>query len=253
MKKLFLILSVLGLFAGVAQAASVTNPLYMPEEGNFLIDLDGAFKNDSGKHNESYLYKTALSYNTSDRLQLGAYIGYANLKKETPARKDFTNPGAFAYFRIFDNIVKLDLGGEGEFNVFDSVKEGGVSDGANKFTGVLRTGADLKVVSFGAEGRFAYWDTDKSAGYIYSDMVNAEAKGFFIFDILDMLGIGAEGGYRVYNVRRDDDWHSKYITARLDINPLPSRLGFLVYATAEDNQNRPHTDFTAGLKAKLRI
>lgn len=253
MKKILLAAFVLCGAALWGNALAVTNPLYMPEEGQLLFDAEAAFKDDSSGLKDSYFYKASVSYNTSDRLQLGGYVGYAYLSKETPKKKDFTNPGAFAYFRILDNIVKLDVGAESEFDSFDNLAEGGVADGANKYTGVLRAGADLKAMSFGAIGSVSYWDLDSNMGYGYQDMVNTDAKAFIIFDVFDVFGFGAEGGYKVFNAKRDDDWNSSYITARIDINPLPSRLGVLLYATAEDNERNPHTDFAFGLRAKLLI
>lgn len=253
MKKLILAAFVVCGAAMWGHALAITNPLYMPEEGQFLFDAEAVFKDDSSGLKDSYFYKALVSYNASDRLQLGGYAGYAYLSKETPKRDDFTNPGAFAYFRILDNIVKLDVGAESEFDSFDNLAEGGVADGANKYTGVLRAGVDLKALSIGAIGNVSYWDLDSNMGYGYKDMVNTEAKAFIIFDVFDFFGIGAEGGYKVFNAKRDDDWNSKYITARIDINPWPSRLGALLYATAEDNERSAHTDFAFGLRAKLLL
>lgn len=252
MKKLIFTLCAAFLAVG-ANALSLTNPLYMPEEGQFLIEGSAAFKDDSSGNDDTYLYRATVSYNTSDSLQLGGYIGYAYLSKATPKRDDFTNPGAFAYYRLFDTIVKIDVGGDAEFDVFDNVAQGGVADGANKYGAILRAGADLKALSFGATGKVSWWDLDSSMGYVHGDMVNTEANAFIIFDVMDMFGLGAEAGYNTYNVRRDDKWHSRYITARMDINPLPSRLGVLVYATAEDNEFNPHTQYSGGIKARLAI
>ncbi len=235
-KKIFAAAALLGVFVMNAQALSVTNPLFMPKEGGLMFDTTAYFGDTtSGQSDKVYEINERISYNLTDRFQVGGYIGYAKI--DMIDVKDWTNPGVFAFFRILDNVAKLDIGGDVLFNTFDSVLENGVNDDAAKYTLNARFGLDLAALSVGAIGSLSYWKGDTVRYYTRNNndnMTYGDIKAFAIFDIMDIVGVGGEAGYKVYDLNRDRDDKGYYLTARVDINPIPSKLGILAFATFED-------------------
>lgn len=254
MKKLLLAVLVSGLLAPAAFAKAITNPMFMPNEGELLFDL-AAYGTDTtnSTNNKVYNAKGALSLGLTDRLQIGGYIGYSKI--DTTDKKDFTNPGAFAILRLWNTAVDVDLGGRVEFDAFDDTSEGGVADGTDKYGFFARAGADLGMFYLGGVAGLDYWDgplaramSEKNEGKIY----NGNAKAFVIVDVMDILGIGGEAGYKVYDLGGERYFKGYSLTGRLDINPIPSRLGFTAFVTYEKVDHMDDT-VTVGLNAKLRI
>ena len=81
---------------------------------------------------------------------------------------------------------------------------------------------------------------------------NGNLKAFAIFDVMDIVGVGGEAGYKVYDLGGDSYYKGYFLTARLDINPLPSRLGLTAFATFEDIEHQDDT-YTLGLNLKVAI
>jgi hypothetical protein len=254
MKKLLLMLGFCLYFSGFAGAMSVSNPVYMPNEGGIMFDTHISMKgNTSGASEKVYTLTETLSYNLTDRFQLGGYLGYSRISAID--ENGLTNPGFFAVFRLFDNLVKLDGGIGAEIDIFDDYSEGGVSEGANKFSAFARTAFDIGAASAGAYGGLSYWDGSGSKNITkdgYRSAVNGDINAFVIFDILDMIGVGGEAGYRVYDINRDGYYNGYRLTGRLDFNPLPSRLGAQVYATFQNMQNIDDA-YILGVKIRLVI
>lgn len=254
MKKLFLSALMLCVLASGAFAMAVTNPLYMPGEGQIMSDTAAYFTNTTdGASNKVYTLREALSFGLTDRLQIGGYVGYAKFDKTET--KDFTNPGVFAVLRLWDLAFDLDIGGRIEFDAFDSVNEGGVADGTDKYGFFARAGADLGVFYLGAIGGLDYWDGLGARGMSLGKddkVYNGNLKAFAIFDVMDIVGLGAEAGYKAYDLGGEEYYKGYNVTARLDINPLPSRLGVTAFATYE---NIDHMDeiYTVGANLKVLI
>jgi hypothetical protein len=226
----------------------------MPDEGGLMFDTHISMKGDtSGASNKVYTFMETVSYNMSNRLQLGGYIGYRRL--DALGNNNLTNPGFFGIYRLLDNLVKIDGGAGAEFNIFDDYDEGGVSDGANKFSIFARGAFDMGAASIGAFGGFSYWDgygaksiTEKAR----RSAVNGDINFFAIFDIMDILGAGGEAGYKVYDMKRDAYHHGYYLTGRIDINPIPSKFGIQGYVTFENIQHIADA-YIIGIKARFII
>lgn len=254
MKKLLLFAFMLGFVSPCVLAKAVTNPLFMPSEGQILSDTVATFQDTTdGDSNKIYTLREALSFGITDRLQLGGYIGYSKL--DNTDTKDFTNPGVFAILRIWNIGLDIDLGGRIEFDAFDDFTEGGVADGTDKYGFFARAGADLGIFYLGAIGGLDYWDGLNArlmSKHNDSEIYNANLKAFAIFDVMDIIGFGGEAGYKVYDLGGDSYYKGYFLTARLDINPLPSRLGVTAFATFEDVEHQDE-NYTLGLNLKLAI
>lgn len=254
MKKLLLFILMLGFISPFVLAKAVTNPLFMPSEGQILSDTLVTFQDTTdGNSNKVYTLREALSFGITDRLQLGGYIGYSKL--DDTDTKDFTNPGVFAILRIWNIGLDIDLGGRIEFDAFDDFTEGGVADGTDKYGFFARAGADLGIFYLGAIGGLDYWDGLNAKLMSKNDdnkIYNGNLKAFAIFDVMDIVGVGGEAGYKVYDLGGDSYYKGYFLTARLDINPLPSRLGLTAFATFEDIEHQDDT-YTLGLNLKVAI
>lgn len=254
MKKMLFTALVLGLLGLNASAKSITNPLYMPDEGQLLFDI-AAYGTDTTNdtNNKVYNARGALSLGLTDRLQIGGYIGYRKI--DTTDKKDFTNPGAFAILRLWNTGLDIDLGGRVEFDAFDDTTEGGVADGTDKYGFFARAGADLGVFYLGGVAGLDYWDGLGAKAMSKTNdnkIYNGNAKAFVIVDVMDIIGIGGEAGYKVYDMGGDSYYKGYSLTGRLDINPIPSRLGFTAFVTYEKLNHMDDT-LTVGLNAKFKI
>lgn len=256
MKKLIILSALVCFCAAGLHAMSITNPVYMPKEGGLMSETGYDYRNSiSGQSFQQYTLTETLSYNLTNRLQLGGYIGYQKVSSADFNQRDFTNPGVFGYFRILDNMVKLDAGASIEFNAFDDSNEGGVSDGANKYSVLARLGVDLGALSVGAMGKLGYWEGSGVKMFTKDEKDNTkygELNAFAIFDVLDIVGIGGEIGFRSFDLTKNTFTDEYYLTARVDINPIPEKLGIVAYYTFTDPKNND-TDYALGLKLKLVI
>lgn len=254
MRKTLFAALLLALFAANASAKAVTNPLFMPAQGQILSDTLVSFNNTTdGASNKIYSAREALSFGLTDRLQIGGYLGYA--KSDRLDRKDFTNPGVFAVLRLWNIGLDVDLGGRIEFDAFDDISEGGMADGTDKYGFFARAGADLGIFYLGAIGGLDYWDgLGARAMSLGKDekVYNGDIKAFAIFDVMDIVGLGGEAGYRAYDMGGENYYKGYYLTARLDVNPIPSRIGATAFATYE-NVDHMDENYTVGLNLKLAI
>lgn len=256
MKKLAVSLCAIFAFAALGNAMAITNPVYMPGDGMFMSETELSFSNTKdGDEDKIYMLTETLSYNFSSRFQLGGYISYA--KYDTRNEKDFTNPGLFGLFRVIDtSIWQLDIGGEIELNVFDGMADGGVSDDVYKYGAIARTAFDLGAFSLGGTARLSYWDGDGAKTFNRdheSNITYGEAKAFAIFDVFDLMGIGAEAGYKVFDITGDRDCKGYNVAFRVDFNPIPSRLGVVAYVGYEDMDTIDEEYYTVGARLRVAI
>jgi hypothetical protein len=256
MKKLATLLCALFVSGVAVNAMTLTNPAYMPQANTFMSDTEGNYKNTvDGDDFKVYTLTETLSYTFTDRLQLGAYIGYGYY--DTADEKDFTNPGIFGFFRAINNEYwQFDVGGEVELNVFDGFEDSGVSDDVYKYSAMARTSVDLGVVSVGGLAKLGYWNGDGARVYnrdLEKNITYAEAKAFAIFDAYDFLGIGGEAGYKVYDATRDYDVKGYTLTARVDINPVRKNFGVVAYGTYENMEHLGDLGENYIFGAKVRV
>ena len=231
MKKLAVLVLLLGLFTVNAKAFSLTDPFYMPEKGQFIGDLSVALTNEDARFEESFAFIGDLQLGIKDRIVLGFGIGWANIRHHS---RGMTDPTFSLKYRLHDGLVDgyyMDIDGFFSPQAFDSWQsDKGGAKGATDFGGTLKIGSTELI------NNFTVYIGGAVKHYGHSKLIQAGT------------GITALAGAKYYvdetnsfelsfNASNYFGFICNHIGAGFDINYAhefdPNKLAFIVYYGAE--------------------
>ncbi|MGB2578620.1 hypothetical protein AAIR98_000539 [Elusimicrobium simillimum] len=183
----------------------LTDPYYMQGLGVIVLDTTGWIEQSiHGPKDKVYAANETMTIGFTPWLVMGAGISY--VKYDATDEKDFLNPYAVARIRFLDRLFKIDVIGKVTFDAFDTVAEGGIESGTQKYDGTLIVGPRFSWISFGAKGFYQYWR--KGTEIINPDreyMSNIGGAGFVSIRPLSFFDFGGEAGYIVYDAIKTKD------------------------------------------------
>ncbi len=243
MKKLTLALALCGFFAVPAAALSITDPLFMPQQGAVTAESAASFTRDSFGLDQN------ITLGVSDRLSIGANIGWAKIEHEHSGLQD---PAIFARYRFLDGSSEglfLDLQGYISPEMFDSplngdggIAKGTTSLGMHSIVGNTDIAPNLTLA---ASAGFDYYGDTKyiDSGSIWS--LEGAAK-YYINDIHSVQAMLALRGYAGF-----EEGHGGYglgLNYAWEVKPETLALVPFYYAEAYDNGYASTVNW--GLKVK---
>ncbi|WP_424245830.1 hypothetical protein Dip510_000766 [Elusimicrobium posterum] len=215
----------------------ITDAFFMPRQGQIVIDTTGSFgkyEPNSGDNYEFYQLDGRLGIGFTDWLELGAGIGYRIDKDENAAgdkEKDFTNPYAYGRIRAIDRMFVLDVIAKATFDAMDTVAEGGIESGTQKYEAGVLGGLRFNRVSVGAKIMGGYW---YKGDEIYNPdedyMVNVTGDVFVNFRPLNFLNLGAHAGLTSYAVDASDyNFYEYFAGVSADLSIIEGHLAVGAY------------------------
>ncbi len=231
MKKLTWLVLALGLITVNASAFSLTDPFFMPEDGQIVGDLNISLTNKDARFNESFAFAGSIEFGIKDHLALGLGLGWAHIHHHS---KGLIDPTITAKYRFRDGLSDgyyVDLDAFFSPQIFDSWQSGkGGAKGATDF------GATLKIGSTEMLNNFTLYAGAAIKYYGHSKLVSAGT------------GITAFAGAKYYiddknsfelsgNLSNYFGFICNHIGAGFDINYAhefqPNKMAFIVYYGAE--------------------
>ncbi|ACC97799.1 hypothetical protein Emin_0237 [Elusimicrobium minutum Pei191] len=196
----------------------LSDPFYIQDLGVIVLDTTGwVGRNIHGDKERRYVANQTLTLGLADWFVLGGGISY---KKYDTLRngknekiKGFLNPYALAKIRFLDKLFKIDLLGKVTFDAFDTVAEGGIESGTQKYEGELLAGPKFEKLSIGAKAMYGYWR--KGTEIINPDKnYQSNVGGGAIVSVrpLSFFDFGGEAGYIVYDVAETKDEKEFYFS-----------------------------------------
>lgn len=243
MKKLLLAFVFCGSFALSASALNITDPLFMPQQGAVLAGSTVGFTS-----NSFGLYQD-INVGVSDRLSLGASIGWAKIKH---AHSGLQDPALSARYRFLDGSVQglfLDLQGYISPEVFDSPLNG--DDGSAKGTtsfglhSIVGTTEVAPNLTLAASAGFDYFGDTKyvDSGSVWS---LAGAAKYYINEVHSVQAdatlrgyAGFEDSYGGYGIGVSYAWEAK-----------PETLALVPFYYVESYDNSYASNVAWGLNIK---
>ena len=243
MKKLILAFAFCGSFALSAHALSITDPLFMPQQGAVTAETAAGFTHHSFGLNQN------ITVGVTDKLSFGADIGWAKIEHGHSGLQD---PSVSARYRFLDGTAEglfLDLQGYISPEVFDSPfnGDGGSAKGTTSFglhsiVGSTEAASNLTLAA--SAGFDYYGDTEYiDSGSIWS--LTCAAK-YYINDVhsiqaaLALRGYaGFEEGHGGYGAGLDYAWEVK-----------PETLALIPFYYVESYDNGYASTVNWGLKVK---
>ena len=208
MKKIILTSAFICFIGAGAWALSITDPLFMPQQGAFIADSTAEITDNAFKLGDSFGLKQTINFGVTDNLSLGASLGWATIRHEHSGMQD---PAINARYRFLDGSEQnlfLDLQGYISPEAFDSPfnNDGGSAKGSTDF-GLHSIVGSTEIApnfTFTAQVGFDYightdlldsgsiWGIGSSAKYYINDVHSIQADAA----LKSYLGFNGDfGGY----------------------------------------------------------
>jgi hypothetical protein len=248
MKKLLITTAAIAAFASTAGAMesvdrTVTDPLYQPMEGKWLVDIDfQGFQRDYDRHNAAngalvdHREETGgstlatLRYGIADSFSIDFGIGYSVYEEAVTALNTATvtydyrgweNPFVGVTYKLLDNKAGVvQFGGKWIIDAFEAHKtsstvyEGSAADGRHELEGFVRYGKDWKWFTIAPEVIVRYVDTERyvilngDQNHIFEDTMEYEYRLDHEIRIGHKFSMNADFGY----IDRDErDYENKSV------------------------------------------
>lgn len=238
--------AVLSLFVVSAHALTITNPFYMQGQGQIMSDtqLDMAFITDPVDVN-TYILTEEVSYGITDRIQVGANIGYALVDpKDFDSENDFVNPEIFGYYRLLNDAFNLDLGARITLGLFDN----DITAKDYAYAAEVRAYKAIDAITFGGKVSYVYNDPDE--GDSDSD-VPLYVYGLYNFN--EKLAAGLDLGYSFNAIGEDYDTQTLTVRAIGSYEFQPEKMGLFAYVgyTTENTDNDDTKGIVGGAQFKI--
>lgn len=195
MKKLFLILAVALILPQQINALNLADPFFMPERGQIVSDTDINYIKSGIK---KYGIYEKLSVGVSEKIAIGASIGWADIKDYHSGMQDITFYGTYRFMDDMTDGRYLDLDAYFSPEMFDSPynNEGGAAKGSSDFGlyGSIGSSQVWESFTIGATAGFEYiGSTDLTdSGTVWS------VKGLAKYYIDDYNAVGVNLALKSY-------------------------------------------------------
>lgn len=249
MKKLLTFAALLCCAAYGANALNITDPLYMPRQGDVVSQTDYNITGHAFKQGDSLGLVQSIQIGVNDKLALGVSLGWAKIKHE---HSGFQDPVLSARYRFLDGNEQnlfLDLQGYISPEVFDSPynNEDGSAKGSTdfglhsivgstdimpNFTLTANTGFDYVGGSDNLDSG-SVWSLGGSAKYYINDIHSVQA------DVVAKAYLGFDEDFGGYGLGVNYAWQA--IPETLAVVPF-------VYIEARDSGFKTEKDWGFSIK-----
>ncbi len=202
MKKYILLLAAALILPANAKALNITDPFFMPAQGQIISDSYLGFTNNEFKLDKSWGLYESLTAGFRDNLMIGLSFGWADIKHEDSGLQDIAIYGKYRFMNEISHGRFLDLDVYFSPKMFDSPFNGdeGAAKGSTDFAMHGTIGSSELVDNFTLGARFGFkymsstdamssgslWDLTGLAKYYLDDYnslgFSLGLKGYFGFD-----------------------------------------------------------------------
>ena len=160
MKKYILLLAAALILPANVKALNITDPFFMPAQGQIISDTSLGFTNNAFKLDKSWGLYESLSAGFRDNLMLGISFGWADIKHEDSGLQDIAIYGKYRFMSEISHGRFLDLDVYFSPKMFDSPFNGdeGAAKGSTDFAmhGTIGSTSLLDNFTLGARFGFKY-------------------------------------------------------------------------------------------------